>query len=146
MKKCLTLLLLLFVVGFSACHYEEKPATIAFSPDSVNLGTVIIGDSVTTFDVEIQNIGDKKLFINKVESSCGCTTVDYPHDSIEGGGSAIMHVTFNSKEFFPSEIVREIEVYSNDVNSPQTFYFKVKVQYGSAKNDQCGTYNIYSHS
>lgn len=146
MKIFQYLLLFLLLASFMACHHEVKPATLVFSPDSVDLGTVIIGDSVTTFDIEIQNKGDRKLFINKVESSCDCTTVDYPQDSIDGGTSVIMHVTFNSKDFYPSEMIREIEVYSNDANSPQTFFFKVKVQYGSARNNQCGTYNIYSHS
>lgn len=146
MKIFQYLLLFLLLASFMACRHEVKPATLVFSPDSVDLGTVVIGDSVVTFDVEIQNKGDRKLFISKVESSCGCTTVDYPQDSIDGGKSGIMHVTFSSKDFYPSQMIREIEVYSNDATSPQTFYFKVKVQYGSARNNQCGTYNIYSHS
>lgn len=146
MKKQLSVFLLFVVVCFSACCHSEKPAQLVFSQDSIDLGTVIIGDDPKLFDVEIYNKGSQKLIINKVETTCDCTTVEFPHDSIEGGGSAVMHVSFDGKDFFPSEMVRDIQVFSNSEDSPQTFYFKVKVQYGSARNDQCGTYNVYTHS
>lgn len=146
MKVHLSLLLLLVAVCFSACHQADEPAKLVFDPDSVDLGIVIIGDSPKEFDVKLKNKGGKKLIIHRVETSCDCTTIDYPHDSIDGGSTATMHVTFDGKDFFPSEMVREIQVFSNDMESPKTFYFKVKVQYGSVRNDSCETYNIYSHS
>lgn len=144
MKNLFLISSLLAVILFSACSH--KPARLVLPDEPVDIGMVLITGDPVTFDVDLRNDGDDKLIIERVETTCNCTTVDYPTDSIPAGGSAVMHVTFSAKDFFPSEMTREIQIFTNTEASPQSFFFKVKVDYGTLKSDSCETYIRYSHS
>ena len=130
--------------GFCSC--EHKPAHLELSDDIVDIGTVLMTDEPKAFEVELLNTGDEDLIITNVETTCHCTTADYPQDPIKGGKSATLHLTFSGKDFFPSEMTREVQIFNNTEDSPKSFYFKVKVVSPNIASDTCGTFIQYSHS
>ena len=130
--------------GFCSC--EHKPAHLELSDDMVYIGTVLMTDEPKAFEVELRNTGDEDLIITNVETTCHCTTADYPQEPIKGGKSATLHLTFSGKDFFPSEMTREVQIFNNTEDSPKSFYFKVKVVSPNIASDTCGTFIQYSHS
>lgn len=143
-KSFFTVAVSLCLIGLCSC--EHKPAHLQLGEEMVDIGTVLMTDDPKAFEVELRNTGDDELIISDVETTCHCTTVDYPKDPIKGGRSVTLHLTFSAKEFFPSEMTREVKIYSNSDDSPTSFYFKVKVLSPNVASDTCGTYIQYSHS
>ena len=136
-KSFIAVAVLLSLVGFCSC--EHKPAHLQLSEEMVDIGTVLMTDEPKAFDVELRNTGDEELVISEVETTCHCTTVDYPKEPIKGGRSVTLHLTFSGKDFFPSEMTREVKIYSNSEDSPTSFYFKVKVVSPNVASDSSGT-------
>jgi hypothetical protein len=138
------LLVTVLFTGLYSC--EKKPAHLELGEEMVDIGSVLMTDEPKAFEVKVRNSGDEDLVISNVETTCNCTTVDYPQEPIKGGRSVTLHLTFSGKEFFPSEMTREVKIYSNSEDSPTLLYFKVKVLSPNVANDSCGTYIQYSHS
>lgn len=53
---------------------EEERSKITVSPQSYDLGNVSVNDDVVNASFKIKNEGKNKLIINKIETSCGCTS------------------------------------------------------------------------
>lgn len=137
---------LTLVLSTCFCSCEHKPAHLEVSDEVIDIGTVLTTDEPKAFDVELRNTGDEELVISEIETTCHCTTVDYPQEPVKGGHNITVHLTFSGKEFFPSEMTREVKIFSNTEDSPTSFYFKVKVISPNVASDTCGTYIQYSHS
>ncbi|MCB9326406.1 MAG: DUF1573 domain-containing protein [Lewinellaceae bacterium] len=73
----------------------------------------------TTF--EIMNIGNEKLEIGALSTSCGCTTAEISGKSIDPGNSATLTVSFDPD--FHSEpsdkLTRTVFIPTNDINQPE---------------------------
>ena len=132
--------LLLFSCGFAA--QSNEPPCLELSADSMDIGSVRIDEEPRAFDIELRNTGGQDLIITNIETSCHCTTVDYPREPIKGGRSATLHLTFSAKDFFPSDVLREVQIFSNTADSPKLFYFKVKVAPQKVSGD-VDVYPIY---
>ena len=137
---------LTFVLCTCFCSCEHKPAHLEVSDEVIDIGTVLTTDEPKAFEVKLRNTGDEELVISEIETTCHCTTVDYSQEPVRGGHSITLHLTFSGKEFFPSEMTREVKIFSNTEDSPTSFYFKVKVISPNVASDTCGTYIQYSHS
>jgi len=61
----------------------------------------------------IENQGDKPLMINKVRTSCGCTSAFTRDKVINPGESTGLAVQFNSKNF-RGNVVKRIHLFTND--------------------------------
>ena len=140
----LVTVVIILCTGFCSC--EHKPAHLELSEELIDIGTVLTTDDPKAFEVEVRNTGDEDLVITNVETTCHCTTADYPQEPIKGGHRATLHLTFSGKDFFPSEMTREVQIFNNTEDSPKSFYFKVKVVSPNIASDSCGTYIQYSHS
>lgn len=127
---------------------DDRPI-IFLNLESINLGDVseAKGEMNTTF--EITNTGKSDLIINKLDTSCGCTSttivfagkegprfamtghgIDSPTDwsvTIPQGQSAQLKVYYNPSvhKDFRGEAVREIYIFSND---PIDFEKKVRIE------------------
>ena len=128
---------------------QERPI-VALSPASFNLGEVSQkkGEVSTTFTVK--NNGQKDLVIDKLETSCGCTTASIVFNGQEGprfgmpghglnedikdwqvvippAGEAKLNVYYDPKVHldFRGYAIREISIFSND---PVNFEERVKVE------------------
>lgn len=100
---------------------NEADTTVSETPDSVwaviefdkqvhNFGTIPFdGDGYCEFT--FTNRGTGILVLNNVQSTCGCTVPEWPHNPIQPGESAKIKVIYNTKRSGIFE--KGITVYSN---------------------------------
>jgi hypothetical protein len=69
-------------------------------------------------DFIIQNMGTEVLKIERVSSSCGCTTAKLEQTEIPPGASTAIHASFDLKGR-SGEQEKTITIYSNDPKQPQ---------------------------
>lgn len=92
---------------------KKKYPVIQFETTSVDLGTFSQDHPVQTAEVKFRNVGDAKLVINSVSTSCGCTVADYPKDFISPGGEGKIVITYDGSHKFPGPFQRLVRVFSN---------------------------------
>lgn len=95
MKKTLSLLIL--VLTFSIVTFAQSGPAFRFkeSNNTFDFGTVKEGpDAVHIF--EFTNTGDQPILIQTAESSCGCTTPDWPKAPILPGKTGKITVKYNT--------------------------------------------------
>lgn len=64
----------------------------------------------------LKNIGDKPLVIEDVNTSCGCTSVDYSKEPVRPGGEIRLEVIYKAER--PEHFNKTITVYCNSELSP----------------------------
>ncbi len=77
---------------------SKKAATytsIEFETMEADFGEIKEGEKVTKI-YKLTNTGKKRLMIEKVEGSCGCTVAEWPNYPVEPGKQAEIKVVFNS--------------------------------------------------
>lgn len=113
MKKTIliTVILTLFCAGLAQA--KKKPQ-IQFEQTIINLGTFPENDALKTVQFKFKNVGNAKLVINSVTTSCGCTVADYPKDFIAPGASGVITVTYDGKGKYPGRFRKGISVYTNN--------------------------------
>lgn len=95
---------------------QASPPAIVFTSETCDLGSVVQGEQpVCTFD--FSNAGTESLRVLQVEPTCGCTTALLSEPLLRTGEHGIIRVVFDS-ENFSGEIVKEVEVRSNDAARP----------------------------
>lgn len=132
---------------------QDAPAirpVITISPDSYDMGDVSQKQGTASTFFSIKNEGQGDLVINKIETSCGCTSASIVYGGQEGpifsmpghgenekikdwqvavpsGGEAQLKVYYdpNMHKKFRGSAIREIYVFSND---PIDFEKKVKIE------------------
>jgi len=89
--------------------YESKAGTkeilfpeLFFEATSHDFGEMEQGTKAS-WVFKFTNTGNTDLVISGVETSCGCTTIDWPHAPIEPGGSGEIRVVMNSEEYMGSK-------------------------------------------
>jgi len=102
---------LLMVVG--VCQAKKKHAQIKYEQTTIDVGTFSQDDPVQKCTFKFYNVGDAKLYINYVHTSCGCTVADFPKDPISPGGSGEITVTYNGTNKMPGKFKKTIQVFSN---------------------------------
>ena len=110
----------------SATQSSDKKPVISFEKKEHDFGTLLQGE-VVTYSFHFTNTGDVPLLISSVNSSCGCTVGDYPHDPIAPGKGGAIKVTYDSKGHhgFQSRSLTEM---SNAIPSKTVLRIKGKVQ------------------
>ncbi len=124
MKPSLTALLvilgvLLAVVGVYSLMLKGSPR-IEVTPAFKDLGDVTKEGFNYTFTV--RNTGSGELVIERVSTSCGCTSATIDRDTLEPGVETGLHVTFNPKlmeEEIRGKVSRIIFIRSNDPENPE---------------------------
>lgn len=104
--------------------------------DTVDLGYVIYNHPVTA-EFELQNSGRSSLYINKVETSCGCATAYYPKRSIGRGRKFTISVSYDARQL--GHFDKSVTIYSNSKHGPVTLWLKGIVRPGT--DDFDGQYN-----
>jgi len=102
---------LLMVVG--VCNAKKKYAQIKYEQTTIDVGTFSQDDPVQKCTFKFYNVGDAKLYINYVHTSCGCTVADFPKDPISPGGSGEITVTYDGTHKMPGKFKKTIQVFSN---------------------------------
>lgn len=130
MKKICLPLLLLAALPVGAQNIESKNATI-------DCGQVMYRHPVTV-EYELRNSGRRDLLINKVRTSCGCTTADYPRTAVKAGDKFKVRVTYDSRQM--GHFHKLVGLYSNAGNEP--FMLTVKGVVVEEMVDYAGTYPV----
>lgn len=78
-----------------AAKKAETQTSIQFEASEISFGEIKEGAAVTKI-YKLKNIGKKRLMIEKVEGSCGCTVAEWPRYPVEPGENVEIKVTFNS--------------------------------------------------
>lgn len=110
----------------SATQSSDKKPVISFEKKEHDFGTLLQGE-VVTYSFHFTNTGDVPLLISSVNSSCGCTVGDYPHDPIAPGKGGAIKVTYDSKGHHGFQS-RSLTVMSNAIPSKTVLRIKGKVQ------------------
>ena len=113
MKKTIfiTLLLTIFCVGMAQA---KKRPQIQFEQTTIDLGTFPESDPVRTVKFKFKNVGNAKLVINRVSTTCGCTVADYPKDFIAPGASGYITITYDGRGKYPGRFRKGISVFTNN--------------------------------
>ena len=128
----------LFLTSALSCRVVSKGPVLAFTTDSINLGTVSYRTTrVVDYDLTLENKGDADLIIQRFKPDCSCTKVKAESDTIAGGKSTQVHVEieFSMPDSQPFE--KSVAVYTNDsLHNPRiiTFYGKTEFQMETSTN------------
>ncbi len=108
-------LIFIFSIVFAfalATNAQEKAASIGFAKTVHDFGTIKEEDGKVTYDFELTNEGEAPLIINRVSSSCGCTTPVWPKEPIPPGGKGTIKATYDPKGR-PGPFNKTITIFSN---------------------------------
>lgn len=118
-----SLFLLLYACTTSV---STNDATIYFSKTDQDLGSLLYKKEAP-YNFHFTNLGNTPLIIYNVETSCGCTTPQWPKHPVKSGKSGEVKVTYNAD--FPGMFHKTIKVYYNGKDSPVTLTIKGDVEY-----------------
>ncbi len=90
MKKVIVAFCVLCSMPLHAQHVEAVN-------DVIDVGQVHFRSPVST-DFELKNNGNHTFRIEKVKTSCGCTSVDYPKGMIAANSNFTVKVTYDAKQ------------------------------------------------
>ncbi|WP_316347174.1 DUF1573 domain-containing protein [Desulfuromonas acetoxidans] len=117
------LLAVLFVFCWVGVAFSAAQIHVPVS--EVDLGVLYSGQkSKHTFVLE--NHGDQPLVINKVRTSCGCTSAFTRDKVIEPGASTELAVQFNSKNF-RGNVLKRIMLFTNDPSGKTELRLRARV-------------------
>jgi len=93
----------------------SQKAVISFDNKTHDFGKVNEEDGRITYVFEFVNKGNTPLVINRVQTSCGCTTPTWSKEPIEPGKKGSIMVTYSTIGR-PGAFTKTINVYSNAVD------------------------------
>lgn len=83
--------------------FEISPEVLASRADTVvDIGTMMAGE-VVKYDARIRNTGTEPLVIKSIDTSCGCTSVEYDKQPIMPGGEGSFSFRFDSSGMWGSQ-------------------------------------------
>lgn len=100
----------------------------------IDCGNVVY-ESPVTVKFELTNKGND-LNIDQVRVSCGCTTVDYPRQTISRGDAFTVTATYDARQLGHFE--KEVAIFSNSSKTP--FYLKMRGVVVEEANDFTGNF------
>ncbi len=99
---------------FSAVVTGVSAQRISAKHEIIDCGSILY-EHPATVKFELSNRG-RDLVIEKVRTSCGCTTVDYPKQAILKGDSFNVSVTYDARQLGHFE--KEVAIFSNASDKP----------------------------
>lgn len=100
------------------------PVKVVMENRHYNFEKASIDKQVET-SFELTNISELPLLISNVESTCGCTVVDWSREPVHYKGKAIIKVKFQTKD--KGYFSKKVSVFSNATDSPHIFTISGKV-------------------
>lgn len=90
----------------------QIPNTIlSVKKEEIHIGNVVAGDT-THISLEVRNIGQHEFVLEKVLTSCDCTTAELSSESIAPGESAMLTIHFSEPDAI-GEFYRIVDVFGN---------------------------------
>lgn len=114
-RKFFALVLSFGLLGFLTLTAQAQEGKVGVV-DKYDWGTIAPGSLEA--DIEIKNIGDGQLNIEKVQPSCGCTLLSpLEKNMLEPGESTTIHLSLNASRR-NGPISKRLTIYSDDPNNP----------------------------
>lgn len=129
-----TKILLCTVAILLVLSVDAQPR-LTITKNIIDCGTILFKKPVTA-QFELRNRSLHQLNIDKVEVSCGCTTVDYPQKSISLGQRFTVTATFDAQML--GHFNKQVALFFHGVDKPVILTMKGIVS--SAVVDYSGTY------
>lgn len=101
--------------------YGNPKASVEWQTTSVDMGEIDYKKPVTV-EFVFNNPGMVPLVITNVESSCGCTVVEFPKQPIVSGKSGKILVTYDAET--EGQFSKTITVHSNAAGEVTKLYIK----------------------
>lgn len=110
MKK--TGLLLMFSIIFSSFVFSQSAPKLEFNKNVHDFGVIKeeIGSVTTQF--EFTNTGKSPIIIQRVSTSCGCTTPSYTREPVLPGKKGVVSAKYSTVRR-PGNFNKSITVYTN---------------------------------
>ena len=119
MKKIgFILLALILSTGFIAAQDGKKLPKAAFNTTTHNFGKVNEAAGTVSCEFTFKNTGTAPLIIQRVQTTCGCTTPNYTKEPVLPGKEGVIKVTYSTTGR-PGTIDKAVTVFTN---VPDTIY------------------------
>lgn len=109
--KARTLLALLLLLP-AALRGAEAAPRLAVDPESWDFGRTL-KNRVLEKQFTLKNVGEAELIIDKISTTCGCTAALLSEKTLGPGKSAVLRVTFETRDF-DGRVERKVLLRSND--------------------------------
>lgn len=119
MMKRINILMLSSLLALSASAQK-----ITTQHELIDCGQVVFRHPVTS-EFKMKNDGNRALRISEVKKSCGCTSVEYPTQSIAPGEEFIVKMTYDAKQM--GTFIKQLLLYSNASGEPYMLTMQGKV-------------------
>ena len=96
---------------------QQKTPNIVFKEKIYDFGKIKEEAGVVIHDFKFRNTGSQPLIIQRVVSSCGCTTPTWSKEPIPPGGEGFIRVAYNPRNR-PNKFSKTITIYSNASSGP----------------------------
>lgn len=109
-----------FIFGtllLTAVAAVAQPAIQVVENKNFDFGELLRG-TIAEKKVLIKNTGSESLQLADIEASCGCTGTAPSQRSIPPGQSAVLSISFNSRNF-TGKVHKTVTVHSNATNEPR---------------------------
>ena len=93
MKKSILFIIVCAIA--SMAHAQQSDTTIVFNKLVHDFGTIVKNDGAQTYSFEFTNKSSHPITIQKVTSSCGCTTSGWTKEPVVPGAKGYVNVTYN---------------------------------------------------
>lgn len=111
-------LLLIFSILLSGVAFSQSAPSAEFKKTTHDFGTIKEELGAVTTQFEFTNTGKKPLIIQRVSSSCGCTTPSYTREPVLPGKKGVVTAKYSTVGR-PYGFNKTITVYTN---VPDTVY------------------------
>lgn len=117
LKRSVCFKLVSFSIFLISCNYNhdsklKEAVTVIDYTKTFEFGTIKMGDSIL-HDFSIKNIGKSPLIIENVNSSCGCTLVEWSANPILPGNSGQIKVMFKSDQNTLGNVKKSVVIRTN---------------------------------
>lgn len=129
MKKIFyTLALAVAMIPARAQDNVKDPAAVVEGPKIEfeklvhDYGQIVAGANGDC-EFKFKNVGTEPLVLTNVQSSCGCTTPDWPRNPVLPGTEAVIKVRYDTQRI--GNIGKSITVYSNSVGGVERITLRI---------------------
>lgn len=110
--------ILLFAIITSGVAFSQSKPKMEFKNTEHNFGTIKEEIGAVTTQFEFTNTGETPLIIQRVTTSCGCTTPSYTREPVLPGKRGVVSAKYSTLAR-PGNFTKTITVYTN---VPDTTY------------------------
>lgn len=95
-KIAFILFALVLSAGFILAQDAKKAPKVEFKKDTHDFGKVAESDNEVSYEFLFKNIGAAPLLIQRVQTTCGCTSPEYTNEPILPGKEGKIKITYST--------------------------------------------------